>query len=203
MLFLEHNYTLRCKTVSDINEHLPILYEYAKECNHITECGVRDIVSSYAFAYALVGKQPNKIIQIDPYRSEKIDDFQYICSMYDINILFHEASDLESPMEDTELLFIDTWHIYGQLKRELSRWHSHVKKYIILHDTTVDEYDGEAIRLGQDIEDASKKSGYPKEEITKGLWPAVEEFLAQHEEWKLRKRYTNNNGLTILERSSL
>jgi hypothetical protein len=34
----------------------------------------------------------------------------------------------------------------------------------------------------------------------KGLWPAVEEFLAAHPEWKIEKRFTNNNGLTILAR---
>jgi len=34
-----------------------------------------------------------------------------------------------------------------------------------------------------------------------GLWPAVEEFLAEHpSEWALQHRYTNNNGLTVLKR---
>jgi len=34
----------------------------------------------------------------------------------------------------------------------------------------------------------------------KGLWPAVEEFINEHPEWKIKERFTNNNGLTILER---
>jgi hypothetical protein len=200
MAFLERNYKLRCDKTSDINEHLPTLYEYAKECTHITECGVRDAVSSYAFAYGLVGKANNKIIQIDPEKTDHIDDFQYTCGLYDVNTIFYEVSDLESPMEETDLLFIDTWHIYGQLKRELNRWHSYVKKYILLHDTTVDAWEGEAIRLSHDLEKSIKMSGFPIEEITRGLWPAVEEFLEQHPEWTLHKRYMNNNGLTILRR---
>jgi hypothetical protein len=44
------------------------------------------------------------------------------------------------------------------------------------------------------------ESGLSREEIERGLWPAVEEFLALHPEWKLKERYTNNNGLTVLER---
>jgi hypothetical protein len=33
-----------------------------------------------------------------------------------------------------------------------------------------------------------------------GLWPAIEEFLAEHSEWEIQQRFTNNNGLTILAR---
>jgi hypothetical protein len=36
------------------------------------------------------------------------------------------------------------------------------------------------------------------EEIYKGLWPAVEEFLESNNDWYLVKRFTNNNGLTII-----
>jgi hypothetical protein len=37
------------KTTSsrDICEHLPILAKYASKCNHITEFGVRSVVSTY------------------------------------------------------------------------------------------------------------------------------------------------------------
>jgi len=70
-----------------------------------------------------------------------------------------------------------------------------------MHDTTVDEWEGETIRLGWNAEEQSKQTGWPVEEITKGLWPAVDEFLRKHEgKWELKKRYFNNNGLTILER---
>jgi hypothetical protein len=46
----------------------------------------------------------------------------------------------------------------------------------------------------------SKQFHIPIEEICKGLWPAIEEFLKEHPEWRIEKRYTNNNGLTILTR---
>ena len=39
-----------------------------------------------------------------------------------------------------------------------------------------------------------------KEEIEKGLWPAVEEFLENNTNWKLYKKFTHNNGLTILKK---
>ena len=69
-----------------------------------------------------------------------------------------------------------------------------------MHDTTIDEYYGETVRCGWNAYIQSKETGYAIEDITKGLWPAIEEFLQTHPEWKLHERFTNNNGLTILKR---
>ena len=102
--------------------------------------------------------------------------------------------------ERFDITFIDTWHVYGQLKRELEKFKVITNKYIIMHDTTVDEWLGENIRLGIDATEDAKRSGIPIEEIYKGIWPAISEFLFYNKDWILHERYTNNNGLTILER---
>jgi hypothetical protein len=197
---IETQYQLSCGVSSDINEHLPTLYKYALRCAHITECGVRNVVSSYAFANALKDRHTNKLIQVDTVKSKDVSNFMLLCNSEGITNVFYEQSDLECPIEDTELLFIDTWHVYGQLKRELARWHSAVSKYIILHDTTVDEFVGETIRMKYNGHKQSEETGIPIDEIHKGLWPAIEEFLEAHPEWTIKERFTNNNGLTILER---
>lgn len=198
---MEQNYKNLCNSPSDINEHLPTLYEYSKKCSHITECGVRSFVSSYAFGSGLLNNPNAKLIQVDPqYNKFEHEKFNKICVENKITNIFHNQSDLECPLEQTELLFIDTWHIYGQLKRELNRWHPYVSKYIIMHDTTVDGEYGETIRCKWDAIQQSKQYNIPVHEICRGLWPAIEEFLYEHKEWKLLKRYENNNGLTILER---
>ena len=200
---LETSYKLKSTTPSDINEHLPTLRKLAEECTHITEAGVRSVVSSYAFATALKGKADHTLVQVDLAKSPNVAKFQAECKAEGVHTIFYEESDLTCPLADTDLFFIDTWHIYGHLKRELNRWHSYAKKYIVLHDTTVDEWLGETIRVGWNAAEQSKQSGIPVDEITKGLWPAIDEFLKTHPEWLLEKRYTNNNGLTILKRRSL
>ena len=95
---------------------------------------------------------------------------------------------------------IDTWHVYGQLKREMEKFNIITNKYIIMHDTTVDEWQGETIRNGWDASQQSLETSIPVEEINKGLWPAIEEFLQNNPNWVLHERYTNNNGLTILKK---
>lgn len=197
---IDANYIAEATNTSDINEHLPTLARYGSECNHITEMGVRSARSSYAFAHALKNKKTNKLVQVDLYHDERLSVFMNDCIKENINTVFHHTSSLECPLEQTDLLFIDTWHVYGQLKRELERWNTYVGKYIIMHDTTVDEWAGETIRDRLDAKKQSEATGIPIHEITKGLWPAIREFLASHPEWIMRERYNNNNGLTILER---
>ena len=69
-----------------------------------------------------------------------------------------EDSDLNITINKTDILFIDSWHCYGQLIRELDLHHKNVNKYIILHDTTVDEFKSEIIRMPS----RWKKSNYQK-----------------------------------------
>lgn len=197
---LESKYLQLCQAPSDINEHLPTLLKYAGECTTITECGVRAVVSSYAFANALKTNPNARLIQVDLNWHDNIGLFQKDCAKEGLRTSFYGMSDLECPLERTDLLFIDTWHIYGQLKRELARWHSYVNKYIIMHDTIVDGIRGETLRNGWDPVRQSRESGIPVDEICKGLRPAIDEFLKEHPQWTIDAEYTNNNGLTVLKR---
>lgn len=191
---IETEYNRLCRNWSDIYEHLPTLRFLASQCSSVVECGVRDVVSSYAFLHGL--PSDGKLIMVDPYKSPNIEPF---LSM-DNRATFIHDSDLTCPLVETDMLFIDTWHVYGQLKRELERWHSSVRKYIVMHDTEVDAVYGETIRMGMNGEQQSKDTGIPLEEIHKGILPAIDEFLKNHPEWKIATQYYNNHGLTVLSR---
>jgi hypothetical protein len=176
---LQQTYEELCTRPSDINEHLPTLKKYANECEHITEMGVRWVVSTYAL---LMGK-PKKLISYDinPINSEPIQEM--VKDVTDFK--FSVANTLDLEIEETDLLFIDTLHNYNQLRGELELHGNKAKKYIIFHDTTAFEWIGESYEGKVD-------------EI--GLWPAIEWFLENNTNWELYERFTNNNGLTILKR---
>ena len=200
-------YTLLSSEPSDINEHLPTLYKYANECDSVFETGVRGCVSSWAFLYGLLNENssPNKknffLNDID---CCYIDELLSVSKNFDIDVHYEWKNNLLLELnKNYDITFIDTWHIYGKLKRELDKFSKTTNKYIIMHDTTVDEIYGETIRLGLDAKEQSKKSGFSVEEINKGLWPAVTEFLENNPEWYIKERFTNNNGLTILARRQL
>lgn len=158
-------------TKSDINEHISTMHKYANECNHITEFGVRTGVSTWAW---LASKA--KVIRC--FDIENINQ----------NLKFHYESAKETQkdftftcvstiaekleIEQTDLLFIDTAHTYEQCSKEL-KMHGHkVNKYLMFHDTT----------------------------LCPSLNQAIDEFLKENSNWKIKEVFTNNNGLTILEK---
>ncbi len=113
-----------CITPSDINEHLSILREYADKCIHITEMGVRGVVSTYAF----LSSKAKKVVAIDILNvwTPEVDKLTFIC-----------ANDLEIEIENTDFLFVDTAHNYIQLTQELALHAKNVNKYLGFHDVGI------------------------------------------------------------------
>jgi beta-1,4-mannosyl-glycoprotein beta-1,4-N-acetylglucosaminyltransferase len=197
--FIKNKYVFHCNRADDINEHLPTLYRYALECDSVFETGIRGVVSSYAFALGLMGNKKKRYL-LNDISPCNIQELYNNCKSF-INIDYIWCNNLHIDFnEKFDLTFIDTWHVYGQMKRELEKVKNITNKYIIMHDTTVDEWLGENIRLGIDATENAKHSGIPIEEIYKGIWPAISEFLFYNKDWILHERYTNNNGLTILKK---
>jgi beta-1,4-mannosyl-glycoprotein beta-1,4-N-acetylglucosaminyltransferase len=198
-------YNTLCKTPSDINEHLPTLFSYAKECDSIIETGVRGCVSSWALLYGLMcnNKAKKKIFMNDINECD-ISLFLNYSKILDIDVFYKWQNNLDLDLNERyDMIFIDTWHVYGQLKRELNKFVPHINKYIIMHDTTVDEIDGETVRNGWNAKEQSIKTGIPVDEITKGLGLAIVEFLDNNLEWEIDNKFINNNGLTILKRKDI
>lgn len=187
---IQEKYNQLVNTPSDINEHLPILRKYAEDSKSVVELGVREVVSTFAF----IAARPETLISVDikhPYDwgAQNQYDLAVDCAKNTgVNFTFIRSNSLEVSLPKHDLLFIDTWHCYRQLLAELLLHHDSVSKYIILHDTTLFEYIDETYygEAGQGLE--------------VGLWPAIEKFLSQNKNWRVKERLTNNNGLTILER---
>jgi len=183
---------------SDINEHLPTLQKYAAQCRHITEMGVRSGTSTWS----LLAGRPHKLVSYDFTYHPNIEKIKTCAQAAEIDYQFIQKDVLDVEIENTDLLFLDTLHHYFQLTQELIKHPANVNKYLIFHDTTqyafADEPFWEDVlaafeRLGKSIFDYLSAA-------KKGLWPAIEEFLAANRQWHLKERFENNNGLTILER---
>jgi len=210
LIKLENKYKELCNTTSDINEHLPTLFHYASKCKSVIELGVRGCVSTYAFLYGLNNNNTNtKKLLLNDINPCNISDIIELTNDLGVDLKYEWISDLEMNInENYDLTFIDTLHVYGQLKRELTKYSKITNKYIIMHDTTVDEFYGEIIRIFpnqewymNEAQHISKITNIPENELLIGLWPAVEEFLNDNPEWSICDRFTNNNGLTILQKS--
>lgn len=165
-----------CELPSDINEHLPVLRDLAKECKHVTEMGVRGIVSTWAFLEGLKGG--GTLVSIDntlpAYYGGDLELVEKLAKEENVNFTFILDDTLTMNIEETDILFIDTIHEYEQLVVELNRHSNKVRKYIVLHDTV---------------------------SCREELMPVIREFVAiRYGSWQIKQEYFTNNGLLILER---
>jgi hypothetical protein len=171
----EKEYQDACVRVTDIHEHLPVLSDLTSQCNHVTELGVGWAQSTRAFL------RHNVILHSYEYSPQPgIIDFFIDAKKSGRDITLHIDDTRKVEIEPTDLLFVDSLHIYEQVKTELELHANKAKKYIVFHDTTSYADNGE---FGG-----------------KGIWPAIQEFIDSHSEWQLVERRTNNNGLTVLKR---
>jgi len=173
---IKYYYNQAADTPSDINEHLPTLRRFAEQCEHVTEMGVRGVVSSWAMAIA----KPKYIRLYDINNNQNIENYVNLVASHGIDVKFIQNDTTKCEIDDTDMLFIDTLHNYHQLKKELELHGNKVKKFLLFHDT---------VTFGH--RDESGFGGI-------GLVPAIQEFCQLFPEWKLLEHYTNNNGLTIL-----
>jgi len=173
---------------SDINEHMQTLARYGEGCSHITEMGVRAVVSTWAFLKA----RPQKLVCVD-INPTPLEHPRQLAAAQGTTLEFRQADtgDESFEIEETDLLFIDTWHVYEQLKREFDLHAERARRWIILHDTTT---------FGEYGEEHTYACMTRPARHRKGLWYAVEEFLLQNRHWQLWEKYAHNNGLTVLAR---
>jgi hypothetical protein len=198
---LQKMYENHCNTPSDINEHIPVLRQLASECSSAIEIGVRSIVSTWGILQGLSENpvQPKWFLGIDlAYPPlEKLQLAKQIAEENHIDFLFWPINDMEIDIEPVDMLFIDSLHTYCHLTYELESFSPKVRKYICMHDTSA------PWGHQDDAEYCGNYAEYPDsyDRTKKGLWPAVEDFLARHPEWSLYERRTNNHGFTILKRN--
>ena len=180
---LSEKYNKCVNIPSDINEHLPVLNKYASECTHVTNMGTSIGNSAFAFLYGLSNSNSHKkkLICYDIVDCENICLLQRCSTGVGVELQFIKKDVRKVQIEETDLLFIDTLHTYDQLKIELELHAGKAKKYIIFHDIVSFGINGEIAG-------------------TKGLMPAIYEFLDNDKCYRIKDKYENNNGLLVLER---
>jgi tetratricopeptide (TPR) repeat protein len=169
-------YRSACTTPSDIHEHLPLLYALARRCRHVTEVGTRSGASTTALLYG----QPEVLVCYGTAKAPAVERLEGLAGHTAFR--FHRTDVLPVEIEETEVLFLDTWQVGDHLPQQLARHAGKAGKYIILSGTT----------LPAEVGDTE-----PQPEA----WATIEE-LVREGTFRIKQRLTNNNGLTVLERVS-
>jgi len=177
MINLEEKINELYNNPSDINEHLPTIIKYGQECEHITEMGVRSVLSTWGW---LASAPKSKLISYDLYNPSRwggnIKEVEETAKAYGLNFEFIEANVLEIDIEKTDLLFIDTVHKPEWLAKELMLHQSHTKKYIVMHDTVTNNAN---------------------------LHQVIKAFTQINKRWEIIEYCTLSVGYTVIKRISI
>ncbi len=174
---IEQGYARAAAEPTDMMEHMGTIRRYSAMCESAIEFGVYDCTSTWA----LLAGHPKWLTSYDIDRRSEVDDVERAALGPGTTFQFVLADTAAVEIAEVDLLFIDSMHTYEHLKKEFALHAGKVRKFILLHDTTT--------------------FGEMDQTYTgRGLWPAIEEFLAECPEWSVRERFTNCHGLTVLER---
>lgn len=198
---LMQEYSLFCNLKTEINEHLPTLFSLAKECESVVELGVCHGKSTRALLAS-----GTKLRSYDVWIDQKVLELFEYAKGIGRDVEYIKQSSIECEIDECDMLFIDSWHNYYQLKKELKLHANKVKKYLAFHDTmscgSSDEgLDAWGNGTGINIQDVYRDLD-TVEFNNYGINSAIFEFLSENKDWTVKKHYKNNNGLTILEKNN-
>ena len=133
-LRLAQRYAELCATPSDIYLHLPTFVQLCldRQARHVVELGTRTGVSTVAWLHGLA-QTGGRLTSVDIDERPAIGEFDHWT--------FVQGSDLDpavfSQLDDADIVFVDTSHLYDQTLRELNLYRHLVKPdgLLVLHDT--------------------------------------------------------------------
>jgi len=207
-LYVEHYLGV----ANEFSVSLLTLREYAQKCTSIFVLGQGSCTVLWPLMQGLhAGTTPTtnttttkSIIASEVNFHPNVDEVRKVATGLGIDYTFHQQPSLNFEVEsEYEMLFIDTWHVAGQLKRELQKYGLGQPSlaYIILHGPLLDGSNAEKESVqgvGWDVIAHAQEHGMTEEEVKQGLGPAIDEFISAHPEWMVEKKIDDGSGLTVL-----
>lgn len=147
-----------------------------KQCDTYKELGTHQGAS--AAAACLTNPKKVTLVDIDLHRWRPFEKlFTDYCAEHNIEFLAQELSSIAPlAVSRVDLLLIDSNHQPAHLEKELALHAQHVKKFIVLHDT-------------------SRLFGKPDDR----LYKVAEAFVSGITPWRIKFRETANVGYTVME----
>jgi len=163
------------KTPSDFHEHVETLRSLALGCQHVTQIGIWGKPSRVALAFAM--RTNTKFIDYSPSKRPEWEELKRLCGD-----IFEgrewPTSGLE--IDETDLLFIDTYHTADETYSLLTKHAPKVRKYLVIHTTSIFGEVGD--------------NGGP------GVLVGIRAFLTQNRQWTVIRNDENNYGLMIISK---
>lgn len=177
-------YELYLNIESDIKSHLPRLKALASECDTVVEFGCRQGLSTAA----LLAGRPKRLITYD-FCAQTLEQTAALLGSLcppEIELEFYCGDTrFVEPIPECDLLWVDSYHSYAQVKMELRKHGHKATKFLAFHDTD---------HFGTTGEDGLRPS------IRQAIYEFVED---SKDEWFILREYHDSNGMIVLKKRDI
>jgi hypothetical protein len=168
-------------------QHMDVIRDLAAECESCAEIGIRRGSSTIA----LLAGCPGTVTSFD---IERYPHHEAILKATDLGRWRpHYMPSETASAFDVDMMVIDGFHNYPQVKMELDLFADHVAKYLVFHDTISCGTVGDGIAN-------PKVHQAPHLSDKRGIRMAIDELMIRDPSWLIKAHYPNDSGLLILER---
>ena len=167
--------------------HMMRIRELAKECGDCAEIGIRRGSSTIAILAGCTGTLVS--FDIEPYPQHSAIK-EAAGAKWRPNYVPSEKGSLIGPVD---LMCIDGFHNYPQVKMELDRFADQVKRVLVFHDTVSCGTVGDGIAN-------PKVHQAPHLSDKRGIRMAIDELMIRDPSWFIEAHYPDNSGLLVLRR---
>ncbi len=151
--------------------YLQVIPGYLKKCSSYRELGTNQGGSAAAALFENLEYYELIDISFKLYNNSKHLFDGYIASNQ-LQVALHEGDSLSANTnKETDFLLVDSKHSYAHVTRELQRFAPVTKKYIMIHDTT----------------------------LQPAVYKAVQDFIAQNDDWVEVEHCVLNVGYAVIE----
>jgi hypothetical protein len=139
LLTLTEEYNKRSENyIYDVTDHMDKLRTYASQCSHVTELGIGNVGSTFAFIAGL----PANVVSYDasPMEIKEVDRVELadLALANNVTFTFVEEDPMDVTIANTDLLFIHDATDASRLSQELSLHGNKASKFIIVPLFSVD-----------------------------------------------------------------
>jgi len=210
-----YNYIKSCpdpelpkNSIKDICHYMEILRGYAEKCDHITEFGINQVNSTWAF---LVTK-PKKLVSVDkdlhhnPIKDGGIIPEECKYDNVKTNVWLDSASELAA-IENIDFEVIEGWTADAHTASLLADIPVDTIPVVIeqtdlLFIDTLHTYDCLSRELELHGDKVNKYIIFHDTVLFSGIVPAIDEFLENNKEWKRDRVEHSTPGLTVIKKDT-
>ncbi len=189
---LETLYTQHCRSGTAIALHLPWLRALGNSLSDVIEFGVKGGASSSAW---LLGAE-----HVTSYDIVSTVEARQLEQLAQSRWTYRIQSSLEAPVQECDLLFIDSLHTFAQCDAELRRHADLVRRYLVFHDTLTFGSVGADGESGRQLWDYRTHRGESVPETALGIRPAIDQLMMRDSSWRVGNHHLDSHGLLTLER---